>query len=662
MNHFYLTTFLVFALWKALSLTLHFFSASPWGGPTVMSPDRVLPDALLIELGLLAATCIVAGAFDAWIRSARLQRVWRALFLVSACVYSIFTQVDQEVVRWLGQHMSLSYLKNYAGVSDGQMMVRIFSGDIFWSGVAVFLCALTPIFAYAAWRRAGDSETRMRWTSLMVLIVFTMLSVSANQWFRPSEKRWRRIRPAALSIAQDAYVSLSGKERARRAEHAAADLAVFVKHGEVGDPVATLDELYPLWRDDNLGMLDVEAFKALPLSERPDIVFIVFETLRAWNTGLVPDPTLYEGSPNLNRLFDAEASYFPFTHSAGFPSVEGSMGLHLGVWPHFRKIIFSDYAHVRSKALPEILRDFGYETHALLGADPSFSNFTPWFERWYDAWEYNPKVHHDGPLVDRFIERYDAYDGTDPRFWMMWTATTHPPYDLPKSEDVVPAEDNEGRFEQAIGYSEKHVVRLIEHLKRQPNWHRTIVVVVGDHAQPTPEQWKMGDSIGNVTPGHTWTVLGILGGWSGLPPAQRYDYDVSHLDVAPTLLSLLNVRAGNHFMGRDLMRVDPEKAVKHPVLSFRNGDVVRQQGRDRVHFRLDSDAVHHMRIDRNSALSYGSLPGGEWSTSTSEPEGWRLDCWRDMIRYYGELLDQNRLMPPMEGGEPESVQTAERSK
>lgn len=646
MSRFYLAAFLVFALWKTIAVTLHYFSASPWGGPLVLSPGRLLPDTLFIEWGLLAVACLMAGAMEKLVPRNQRITIWRPIFLLAACLYCVFSQLDREVVRWLGQHMTLSYIQNYAGARDGQLTARILSEDRLWTGTALALMAVTPISAFTVWKHSGRSAESVGRRTLAGAVIFALLMVSAHQWFRPSEKRWRRIRPAVLVIAHDAFTATLGTERAREPSQASADLLAVTRHGRVGPPTtASTLPAYPLWRDDNLGTLDATAFAQLPLEDRPDVVFIVFETFRGWNTGLVPHPSLEEGSPKLNAILREEALLFPYMHSTGFPSVEGCMGMHLGIWPHFRKIFLSDYGHIRSKGFPEILREFGYQTHALLGADPSFSNFTPWIERWYGDWEYNPAVHHDGPLVDRFIERYEDTRGDDPRLMMMWTATTHPPYNVPDSEGIDIAHDNEARFQQAVRYSDAHIARLIDYLKEQPEWERTVVIIVGDHAQPTPEQWRMTDSIGNLTPGHTWTMFAMLGGWDKLPSPARHDIDVSHIDIAPTLLSALNIHAPNHFMGRDLAEVDPTSEDPRPIVAFRYGDIAWQQEDHRLQFRLDSDAVLGLSFDRNDALQYGNLPGGTWTTTHTAPEGWEVDRWRDMIRYYGTLLDNNMLMP-----------------
>lgn len=645
MRHFYLTTFVAFAIWKTVSLTLHFFSESPWGGPLVADPDRLLPDALLLEWGLLALTCMVASLVDHVIRRDALRHFWRQTFLVLACLYCAFSQIDQEVVRWLGQHATLSYLRNYAGVPDPVLMTRIFSSDLVWTGASAFLIIVTPVPALVAWRRHGQSDHRLPLRALAIFVCFAFLASTAHQWFRPSEKRWRRIRPAAVTILHDGFLSLSGQERPRHPSTAEADLLAYVEHRELpSTPKEGPSLAYPLWRDSNLGDISLEAFRALPLEDRPDIVLVVFETMRAWNTGLVPHPSLQIGTPKLNARLNQEGTYYPYAHSGGFPSVEGCMGIHLGIWSHFRKIIFSDFTHIRSRAFPEILRDAGYDTYALLGADPSFDNFTPWIQRWYDTWEYDPAVHHDGPLVDRFIDVYDAYTGNAPRMMMLWTATTHPPYDLPTSENIPPAPTSEERFDQAIVYADTHIARLIDHLHAQDAWSRTIVIVVGDHAQPTPHQWKASDAIGPLNPGHTWTVLGFLGGWPGLPNRGRQTVDVSHIDIAPTLLSMLNLRAHNHFMGRDLFRASDD-TQEVPIVAFRQGDLVWQRGDQRVQFRLDSDLVRRIRFDRENPLSYGALDGGTWHTDDVLPDDMPLARWQDVIRLYGKLLDDDRLMP-----------------
>lgn len=658
MQRFYLHTFVGFAVWTIVSLTLHFFSASPWGGPLVLDPDRMLPDAIFIELGLLMALCLVFGAIERLLPSkAKAPQAWRIFVLIFLVAYSVFGQLDREAVRWLGQHLTLSFLNNYAGAANDALTWKMFSDDLTWTIVAGILIFCTPIPAWFAWSKATHQRPMVGGRVLLTAIIVTGLLLSAHKWFRPSEKRWNRVRPATISIVHDVYRELRQLDRPHHPEQAYNDLVhILSDHIELTDTERLEDKAYPLWRDDNLGELSAEAFAALPLEERPDIIFIIFETWRGWNNGLSPSDRYVDANPEISAFLSENATVFPYTHSVGFPSVEGLVGLHLGIWSHPLKIFTTDYLHIQSRAFPEVLGDFGYNTFALMGADPSFSNFTPWLHRWYNQHEFDRRVSTDGALVDRFIQRYEQHRGDEPRLITMWTATTHPPYYLPATENVVAAPDIEGRYVQSLQYSDKHIARLLRYLQKQPEWDRTIVVMVGDHAQPTPDQWRFMDSIGGLSVGHTWTSLAITGGWKGLPERGQWDFDVSHVDIAPTLLSMLNIRTGNHFIGDNLVRriataSDDSSAqsseTSAPIIaSLRYGDVAFQRKNERIVFSLQRDTRLRFTFDRTNTLQYGQLDFDALNIEELAADAYPIERWKDAIRAYGSLLDDNRLMPP----------------
>lgn len=662
MHRFYLYAFFSFAAWLTLSLSLHYFSASPWGGPLVLDPDRMLPDALFLHWGILGSFCFGFAIFDRMLPRARLQSAWRLGVLLFFVVYCIFTQLDLELQRWLGQHITLSFIKTYKGAADDALTWTMYASDPLWTGIAIVLILITPVPAIYAWRKRNARQGRpLGWRTLIVAFTFTLLFVTAHSWFRPNPRRWRNIRPAWISIVHDAYAEAFDLNRPDDPIRSTADLKSLLD----GDTLLQNAPLspdepkpYPLWRDDNLGELTPEEFKAQPLSERPDIILIVFESWRGWNTGLVHEETLEEGSPEINALLRDEGLYFPYTHSVGFPSSEGSIGLHLGLISHPSKIFLAEYLLIRSRSFPQILRENGYYAFSMFGADPSFSNFTPWFAQWYDETEFDKDIRDDGPLVDKFIERYEEKRGPDPRLMMIRTATTHPPYRVPESEGIEIASTSEGRFDQAIRYSDKHLARLIRYLKEQPEWDRTVVLILGDHAQPTPDQWRLSDTIGSFTPGHTWTALGFLGGWPGLQNRGQYDFDVLHTDIAPTLLKMLNIRAWNHFVGDDLNQVIADyesgdssavqRVNERPMIMMNNGDIAFQRNNERVLFRIDTPALLHLSFDRTRPLQYGLLSADGIGVNTETPADYPVDRWREAIRLYGSLLDDNRLMPPSE--------------
>lgn len=654
MQRFYLHTFVGFAAWHILSLTLHFFSSSPWGGPLVLDPDRMLPDAIFIELGLLIVFALSFGGIERLCFRRRNPAAYRIGVLGFFVAYAVFSQLDREAVRWLGQHLTLSFLTNYAGAANDELAWRMFGDDLLWTLVAGVLIFTTVVPAIIAWRKSARSVPPIGWRPLVAAIVIGSLFLTAHRWFRPSEKRWNRVRPASISIVHDVYREVRQLDRPNHPEQALHDLTRILLNDDIEltkAPDTTPAPTYPLWRQNNLGELSADAFKELPLKDRPNIVFIIFETWRGWNNGLTPSTAYENSNPQLHSILTEHATRFPYTHSVGFPSVEGLVGLHLGIWSHPFKIFTTDYLHIQSRAFPEILKDFGYDTYALMGADPSFSNFTPWLHRWYDHHEFQRDISTDEAVVDHFIKQYQERQDDRPHLMTMWTATTHPPYYLPDTEEVEPAEDIEGRYVQSLRYSDKHIARLLRYLQDQPEWDRTIVVLVGDHAQPTPDQWRFMDEVGGLSAGHTWTSLAILGGWEGLPDPGQWDFDVSHVDIAPTLLSMLNINAPNHFVGDNLIdeiahQTSPQHTENRRVIaSLRYGDVAFQRDSSRMVFSLKKSTPLRFEFDRSNALQYGQLDR-EALQIEPLPNTFPVDRWRDAIRAYGALLDDDRLMPP----------------
>ncbi len=644
---FYLRAFAIFFGLRAVSVILHYTGPSPWGGRLILSPDRFIPEALTIEAGIFGLVFGAAALVE--MKAAKLsvwRREWsttmRVLTLSFASILSVFSLVDFEVVRWLGQHMTASYIANFAGARDGQLFVRILSGDRLFSALAALQMVLAVAAAVFTFMRYGRFETIASKRATVVFFVLVPLTLASPFWLRPSEKRWRRIRPASISIIEEVAARAFGQDAPEDAKRAHQDLVDLVFAGKYDQKIHPPNPEYPLFRDTNVGKVLPEAFEKQPLDEKPDVILIVFETMRGMNTGFLGEgPGAVSAMPRLHRTITESARYFPRMHSAGYPSVAGAMGMHLGIFPHHSRIVFSSYLHVTSVAFPEMLRAAGYESHALLGADPSFSNFTPWFRRWYDDMEYSKENHHDGPLVDRFIQIYEEKrSSSSPLLLTLWTATTHPPYDVPRESGQTPADTNEKRYLQAMRYADEHISRLLDHLEQSPRWDRTLVFILGDHSQPVPWQWTHGDRIGDLNAGHTWTSLAILGGPKVAPEPKRDDRAVSHVDLGPTIVSAINLRHGNHFFGRDLLRGADER----PVWAFRYGSISREWADVREIFRIETSGQEGLayRFVPGELLSYGALEGGQRTKIQPTSD---LARHRDMARAWAELLAEDRLAP-----------------
>ena len=648
MNTLYLRAFALFAFLRILSLTLHFMGDNPYGEPVVLHWNRFLPNAALHEAGVIMAWCLILAALDSLIgrtpgSSGKRSACFRGLCLAGGCLYIGFCQIDNEVVRWMGEHINVSFLTTYFGFRDAFMWGRLIKSDWMHFLIAILILAAPLYPAWRLWkRRDGYGTIGTAWAP--VALILSAVLISFPFWFHYSDKRWRRIRTAPWGMVADTWMGVMDRERPRDEKRAYSDLIAMAKTGKPAvSRMETIPE-YPLLDSNNLGALSPEAFQALPLDQRPNIILLVVETLRGWKTGLATDSAMPTRTPRLDSALLTEGLCFPWAHSNGFPSVEGGIGIHLGLWPHFRRTFISDYIHVRSRSIPEGLRLLGYRSEILFGYDPSFDNFTPWLRKWYDRYEYDPARTHDGPLMDRLMAIIDTLPADRPFMTALWTTTMHPPFDVPADAGYPRPKDSDEAYDQAIGYTETHILRLFEHLKKRPDFKRTLVILVGDHSDYTPWQMRNTDIVGELNPGHTWTNLAFWGGWDGLKERGRRQETVSQIDIAPTLFSMLNARFPNHFIGRNLM-----KPGNRDVLCMRYGHVALISETGRTVFHMEGNSMLHWDLDKNSKIDYALLEGHTAPSVQSMPNPPDLERYRDIVRAYGRVLDRDALLPPEAG-------------
>lgn len=610
---------------------------NPYGSPLVLSPGRLIPNSILIEMGIIIGISLFFLLLEKSFRSRKARLFLRASAIISQCIYATLSIIDFEVIRWLGQHITLSYIQNYAGARDANMGEKLLDLDFFSISCAVsLLLATAALGILLLWKQRKCHESGL--ISILVIIILFGVTISSPKWFRPSEKRWRRIRPAAVSILYDLYAEVTGLQSPDHAEQALSDLISFYKTGDIGHPFEVKE--YPFYDSLNLGNVPLSEFKKLDRSKKPNIVLFVFETWRGWKSGLQNVPDQNSKTPQLDSVIFNEAWYFPWTNSLGYPSVEGSVNLHLGILNHYNKIIKSNYLTNRTIAIPEILRHVGYNTHMVVGVDPSFSNFTPWVKKWYNNnLHFDPSYEDDAILLKKAGDVFEESQKEAPTLLTIWTAVTHPPYYVPDgSTDGMT--DSEERFDLAVNYTSRQALQFIERLKGI-DWENTIVIMTGDHGQPTPSQLQSSDRVSPLSPGLTWVNMAWFGGFKGLPRG-RVDRDVTLIDIAPTLFRILDIKTPNHFMGMDMRKSYPSR--KH--LLVRQKQVTLMDQDYRYYFNIDDQDAYQLELSKSTLNSYGYLDATQFQMEKLTNPNIPVNRYKDMMKAWAQILDEDRLLPP----------------
>lgn len=609
---------------RVLQILQLYLTPGPTGDAFVERPLVSLLCALVADVGIFA---LFAIAFTIGIKKCRKLAV--ALSILCS-VYLLACAVNDQIMRWMGQHLSLSFLNTYISANTDTGLVFRIAKD----GLPNFLLSFALIALGVAALVFLQRKVVLKNGFLPMMAAFLPLAVIAGvsfnaTSFKPCKIRWKRIQPPYVTVYNEIIYDLNHSTEP-------ANFAVGV--GVLGGDASSEFPFYKHVENEDSVFAE---FASRPLSERPDIIFLSIESFRGWTA----DFRIAENCrrmPNLCKM-SLQGTSFPYAYSVGFPSTEGMLGLQLGIWSHPQKTFLSDLMNVKVRSLMDILGDAGYHRIILTAAEPSFDNFTPWFSAWADFVEYDPKNSTDVPLANRFVELYDARPKDKPVYFEWINFTTHTPFEVPK-DFAVPAANSDERYGQALAYLDSALGIIFETLQKSERFKETIIVLTGDHSIPNGKTKTQDEKLGMVNSGYTWTTMLWIA--PGIDSQTVKTHPVSHVDVAPTLLGLLGLNVSNHFVGNNVF--DSARTV--PVMSFRLGNVA---------YRTDSLIAYGEKDNENQKvflhplLKIDSLPNDFLANFTAEPlfskEEFQDKAIVDKAIYAMDawewVLNSNKLMP-----------------
>lgn len=620
---------LTLLLARAASLALHFVLAAPSGARVAEHPFELLPAALAGEIGTLAALGALAGVLS-WL-SARAG----LLFLAVGGVFVLFlSQLDLELVRWTGEHLNPQWIGAYNLLAHRRLLKDVVFGDAVSFGAACLLVAVPSLAVLVIGLRRGAERAAP--LAVALLGVLSLGAFSSESALAPSRRALRRARPVLVGLVSESVAALGERPSPREVRAGIATLHRFLNRPPGWFP----DAGHPVWHavPDEEG--SYARFRARELADRPDVLLVVLESARGWETDF-RSPSAAARVPELHRLWTERGVAFPLCIATGYPSIEGRGGILLGIAGHPSGILLYNARELRVLSIGELLARAGYVRELVAATSPAFEKMEDWYARWFDAVRYDAADTTDEDLARRAVERLEAPRGA-PLFLTLFTIATHPPLFRPPGSD--PRTPREA-YLAALGYTDRALGRIFESLRRTPRGRDTIVVVVGDHATTNPWQSIRLPRLGTPNAGENWTTLLVAG--PRLPAGRVREDLTSQLDVGPTLLGLLGLDVSNHFFGRDLF----EKPAPRPqgVLALRFHGLAAWEGPLLLQARLDDPSfAQGWRWE-----TYEPTPdpeNGDYHHGTrvdlSPAERARIEELKTMARGWGAVLDGNRVMPP----------------
>jgi phosphoglycerol transferase MdoB-like AlkP superfamily enzyme len=164
----------------------------------------------------------------------------------------------------------------------------------------------------------------------------------------------------------------------------------------------------------------------------------------------------------------------------------------------------------------------------------------------------------DEVVFGEAVENLDkAYANGEKTFQMIMTTSNHRPYIYPDGRVDIPSP---GGRNGSVKYTDWAIGNFLAEAKKHPWFNNTVFVIVADH---------QASSAGNTeVPVKKYHIPLIVYAPQLIAPG-RVDRLMSQIDVAPTLLGLLNFSYTSRFMGYDVMKL-PENKERIFISTYQN--------------------------------------------------------------------------------------------
>jgi len=330
--------------------------------------------------------------------------------------------------------------------------------------------------------------------------------------------------------------------------------------------------------------------RASPLSGAArgrNVILISAESLPDFALGLTIGGQ--QVAPNFTA-FAAESlrftDYFEQTHRNTTTSAE-FMALNSLLPARFHPVS-THYENNTFRALPHVLREHGYATFSACGEPPTFWNMRQIHQRYgIEQSMFLPDFQMTewigaGLADDAFLtQSADAVSRLpEPFFAFLLTSSNHHPWKVPEDRRLLTPEPlpgtDAGGYLQSIRFADEAFGAFVKNLRQRGLLDRSLMVVYGDHRAFLDEGnrqrlWSITGHQETALPFDLWEFERRVPLLIRLPEgaaAGPRDVPGGHVDIAPTIASLLGIDTGDTaWLGRDLTAPAPRTVV------FRDGEM-----------------------------------------------------------------------------------------
>ncbi len=290
-----------------------------------------------------------------------------------------------------------------------------------------------------------------------------------------------------------------------------------------------------------------------------NVVLVIIESLSARYMGQYGNTSGL--TPNLDRLAN-EGLFFNQLYATGTRTVRGLEAIMMSIPPTPGQSILRRPKSDDLFNLGAVFRQKNYHTQFLYGGYSYFDNMKEWFQsngfeivdrsafpsgeiQFANAWGTC-----DEDLFNQVLKQGDRLYGEGrPFFQAILTTSNHRPYTYPNGRIDIPS--HTGRS-GAVKYTDYAIGQFVEKAKTKPWFNNTLFIFVADHNASVAG--------GSDIPIEDFLIPMIFYNPTLVSP-QKVVKLGSQIDLAPTLLGLMNFNYQSRFFGQNLFEAKAGRAV-----------------------------------------------------------------------------------------------------
>ena len=357
----------------------------------------------------------------------------------------------------------------------------------------------------------------------------------------------------------------------------------------------------------NAGQLyDIKRMINAPGPEkRLNVVLITVESLSAEYLAT------FGGKENITPFMDEwfkEGLLFSNFYATGTRTIRGLEALTLSIPPTPGQSIVKRPDNGNLFSLGYVLQQHGYDTAFLYGGRGFFDNMNAFYAgngyRIVDQTDFSKEEItfanawgvSDDIIFNRVIKEADQdFQNQKPFFFQIMTTSNHRPYTYPEGKIDIPS--GKGRS-GAVKYTDYAIGEFIKQAKSKPWFDDTVFVMVADHCAGSARKTELPVDKYHI-PLFIYSPKHVT--------AMKNDTLSSQIDVAPTILGVLNMSYESQFYGRDILQLAKHEGralvSNYQKLGlFKDNKLVYLSPQQKVNI-VDDPLGSHKELDSNSELA-----------------------------------------------------------